>query len=41
MPKADVTRWVTTPSAAGVVAFLLSDAARDISGAAIPLYGRA
>ena len=41
MPDADVTRWVTTPSAAGVVAFLLSDAARDISGAAIPLYGRA
>ena len=41
MPKADVTRWVTTSSAAGVVAFLLSDAARDISGAAIPLYGRA
>lgn len=41
MPNADVTRWVTTSSAAGVVAFLLSDAARDISGAAIPLYGRA
>jgi NAD(P)-dependent dehydrogenase (short-subunit alcohol dehydrogenase family) len=41
MPKADVTRWVTTSSAAGVVAFLLSDAARDISGAALPLYGRA
>ncbi len=41
MPKADVTRWVTTSSAAGVVAFLLSDAARDISGAAIPIYGRA
>ena len=41
MPSADVTRWVTTSSAAGVVAFLLSDAARDISGAAIPLYGRA
>ncbi|HEY2367041.1 MAG TPA: SDR family NAD(P)-dependent oxidoreductase [Polyangiaceae bacterium] len=41
MPDADVTRWVTTSSAAGVVAFLLSDAARDISGAAIPLYGRA
>jgi len=40
-PNADVTRWVTTKSAAGVVAFLLSDAARDISGAAIPLYGRA
>jgi NAD(P)-dependent dehydrogenase (short-subunit alcohol dehydrogenase family) len=41
MPDADASRWVTTQSAAGVVAFLLSDAARDISGAAIPLYGRA
>jgi NAD(P)-dependent dehydrogenase (short-subunit alcohol dehydrogenase family) len=41
MPKADFTKWVTTASAAGVIAFLLSDAARDVSGAAIPIYGRA
>ncbi|HEX4445331.1 MAG TPA: SDR family NAD(P)-dependent oxidoreductase [Polyangiaceae bacterium] len=41
MPKADPARWVSLGSAAGVVAFLLSDAARDVSGAAIPLYGRA
>ncbi len=41
MPKADASRWVSLPSAAGVVAFLLSDDARDISGAAIPVYGRA
>jgi NAD(P)-dependent dehydrogenase (short-subunit alcohol dehydrogenase family) len=41
MPKADPTKWVSLQSAAGVVAFLLSDAARDVSGAAIPLYGRA
>lgn len=41
MPSADPTRWVSLPSAAGVVAFLLSDDARDISGAAIPIYGRA
>jgi NAD(P)-dependent dehydrogenase (short-subunit alcohol dehydrogenase family) len=41
MPDADPARWVTTSSVAGVIAFLLSDAARDISGAAIPLYGRA
>jgi NAD(P)-dependent dehydrogenase (short-subunit alcohol dehydrogenase family) len=41
MPKADPARWVSLESAAGVVAFLLSDAARDISGAALPVYGRA
>jgi NAD(P)-dependent dehydrogenase (short-subunit alcohol dehydrogenase family) len=41
MPKADPARWVSLESAAGVVAFLLSDAARDISGAAMPVYGRA
>jgi NAD(P)-dependent dehydrogenase (short-subunit alcohol dehydrogenase family) len=41
MPKADVTKWVTLPSAAGVVAFLLGDDARDVSGVALPVYGRA
>jgi NAD(P)-dependent dehydrogenase (short-subunit alcohol dehydrogenase family) len=41
MPKADPARWVSLESAAGVVAFLLSDTARDISGAALPVYGRA
>ena len=41
MPKADPTRWVSLASAAGVVAFLLSEDARDISGAALPVYGRA
>jgi NAD(P)-dependent dehydrogenase (short-subunit alcohol dehydrogenase family) len=41
MPDADPSRWVTTDSAAGVISFLLSDEARDISGAAIPVYGRA
>jgi NAD(P)-dependent dehydrogenase (short-subunit alcohol dehydrogenase family) len=41
MPAADPTRWVSLPSAAGVVAFLLSDEARDISGAAVPVYGKA
>jgi NAD(P)-dependent dehydrogenase (short-subunit alcohol dehydrogenase family) len=41
MPKADPSRWVSLDSAAGVVAFLLSDAARDISGVALPVYGRA
>jgi len=41
MPDADATRWVSTRSLAGVIAFLLSDEARDISGAALPVYGRA
>jgi NAD(P)-dependent dehydrogenase (short-subunit alcohol dehydrogenase family) len=41
MPKVDPTTWVPLESAAGVVAFLLGDGARDISGAAVPVYGRA
>jgi NAD(P)-dependent dehydrogenase (short-subunit alcohol dehydrogenase family) len=40
MPDADRSRWVTTDSLAGVIEFLLSDRARDISGAALPVYGR-
>jgi NAD(P)-dependent dehydrogenase (short-subunit alcohol dehydrogenase family) len=41
MPKADPSRWVSLDSASRVIAFLLSDDARDVSGAAIPVYGRA
>jgi NAD(P)-dependent dehydrogenase (short-subunit alcohol dehydrogenase family) len=41
MPKADVSRWVTPESIADVAKFLLSEAARDISGAVIPVYGQA
>ncbi len=41
MPDVDPATWVTTDSAAAVISFLLSDEARDISGAAIPVYGRA
>jgi NAD(P)-dependent dehydrogenase (short-subunit alcohol dehydrogenase family) len=41
MPDVDPTTWVSLGSAAGVISFLFSDAGRDISGAAIPVYGRA
>lgn len=40
MPNVDPAKWVTTESAASVIAFLLSDDARDISGAAVPVYGK-
>ena len=41
MGEADAARWVTPGSLAAVIEFLLSDAARDVSGAALPVYGRA
>jgi NAD(P)-dependent dehydrogenase (short-subunit alcohol dehydrogenase family) len=40
MPQSDFTRWVKPESLAEVILFLASDAARDIHGAAIPVYGR-
>lgn len=39
MPSADFRKWVQPASLAGVIGFLASDAARDITGAAIPVYG--
>lgn len=41
MPDADTSTWVSLASLAGVIAFLLDDASRDVSGAALPVYGRA
>jgi NAD(P)-dependent dehydrogenase (short-subunit alcohol dehydrogenase family) len=41
MPSADASKWVTPESIAGLLVWLASDAARDVNGAAIPIYGRA
>jgi NAD(P)-dependent dehydrogenase (short-subunit alcohol dehydrogenase family) len=41
MPKADFDRWVKPAEIGGVIAHLLSADSRPISGAAIPVYGRA
>lgn len=40
-PDTDYANWVTPESIAGVIGFLASDAARDVHGAIIPIYGRA
>jgi NAD(P)-dependent dehydrogenase (short-subunit alcohol dehydrogenase family) len=40
MPKADFSRWVAPAEAAEVIAFLLSDQARAVTGALIPILGR-
>ncbi|MFO8036157.1 MAG: SDR family NAD(P)-dependent oxidoreductase [Anaerolineales bacterium] len=39
MPNADYAKWVKPESLAEVILFLTSDAARDIHGAAVPVYG--
>ncbi len=39
-PNEDPSRWVSPGSLCEVIGFLLSDASRDVSGAAIPVYGR-
>jgi NAD(P)-dependent dehydrogenase (short-subunit alcohol dehydrogenase family) len=41
MPDADFDRWVKPAEIAGVIAHLLSDDSSPVSGAAIPVYGRA
>jgi NAD(P)-dependent dehydrogenase (short-subunit alcohol dehydrogenase family) len=40
-PKADYERWVKPADLARVLAFLASDGSTAITGAAIPVYGRA
>ncbi len=41
MPNADHERWVKPAAIAGVIAHLLSPGSEPVSGAAIPVYGRA
>lgn len=41
MPKADHSRWVKPEEIAAVVRFLVGPEARIISGAQVPVYGRA
>lgn len=41
MPKADHDRWVKPAAIAEVIAYLLSPASEPLSGAAVPVYGRA
>lgn len=40
MPSADFSRWVAPEAIADVIVFLLSDEARAITGASIPVTGR-
>jgi NAD(P)-dependent dehydrogenase (short-subunit alcohol dehydrogenase family) len=40
MPNADYSTWVAPESLADVILFLSSEAARDVHGAALPVYGR-
>ena len=40
MPKSDFSKWVTPESIARVLLFLASDAASDVNGAVIPVYGK-
>jgi NAD(P)-dependent dehydrogenase (short-subunit alcohol dehydrogenase family) len=40
LPKADFSQWVSPESIAGTIVWLASDAAAEMSGAAIPVYGK-
>jgi NAD(P)-dependent dehydrogenase (short-subunit alcohol dehydrogenase family) len=40
MPNADFSKWVEPAAIADVIAFLASDSARAIQGAAVPVYGK-
>jgi len=40
MPGANVSQWVQPASIASLIVWLAGDAGKDVTGAAIPLYGR-
>jgi len=40
MPGADTSQWVQPASVASLVVWLAGDAGKDVTGAAIPVYGR-
>lgn len=40
MPSADTSQWVQPASIASLILWLTSDAAKDVTGAVIPVYGR-
>jgi NAD(P)-dependent dehydrogenase (short-subunit alcohol dehydrogenase family) len=40
MPNADFAKWLPPEQVARTIAFLCSDAGGEVSGAAIPIYGR-
>ena len=40
MPKADTSQWVQTESVASLIVWLAGDGGKDVTGAAIPVYGR-
>jgi NAD(P)-dependent dehydrogenase (short-subunit alcohol dehydrogenase family) len=41
IPNGDFTKWVEPEAIAEVILFLISDAARPINGAALPVFGKA
>ena len=40
MPDADVSQWVQPASVADLIVWLAGEAGKDVTGAAIPVYGR-